>query len=72
MILIDMKLPESCTDCPCSHWITCGPHEGKLMCNVIEQNARNVDKSIVEEWDTHRPDSCPILGEAETECKMLN
>lgn len=63
MILIDIPFPESCYDCPCSHWITGGRHEGELMCNAIEFRDRcEAGKCIADNVKDRRAD-CPIKWE---------
>ena len=71
MIIINMKLPDCCDDCPCSHWIQSGPFEGHLMCNVIQDNLNDYERSIMDEWDEQRPNECPIKGEV-AEWKLVN
>ena len=58
MILIDMPMPGSCIDCPCSHTVMSGEHDGELMCCAME--ARGDDLVIVEGYENIRPNRCPI------------
>lgn len=66
MIGIQMKMPDSCVNCPMSYWIQSGKHEGLLMCNVIEKmlsenGETDLDKCLVDEWSQKRPNKCPLL-----------
>ncbi|MBO5959311.1 MAG: hypothetical protein J6Q65_04230 [Lentisphaeria bacterium] len=61
MIRIDIPLPETCEECPCSYWIQSGADAGKLMCNALEF-AGNPD-NLVEEGAPDRPDGCPIIDD---------
>lgn len=70
MVVVDMEIPRQCTDCPCSHWIQSGEFAGMLMCNVIEQGliikkkeGDATAKSLVDEYSSKRPESCPIICE---------
>lgn len=58
MVLIDMKMPKRCLDCPCSYWIRTGADEGKLMCNVKEY-CHYTDK-LVDDYYLNRPSDCPM------------
>lgn len=58
MVLVDMRLPERCLDCPCSYWIRTGRDEGRLMCNVMESN--NAENTLVDENRPTRPSDCPM------------
>ena len=59
MVVIDMKEPDCCDNCPCSYWIQTGEHAGRLMCSVMEANQKK--NCLVEERG--RPGECPILTE---------
>lgn len=64
MVKLDIDLPETCEECPCSYWIQTGRNAGKLMCNAIEfreikrtgeypENCVLVDKAS-------KPGDCPM------------
>lgn len=60
MIEIDMKIPNCCENCPCSHNISSGPHEYELMCCVKEYRGSTVAESIVERINIGRDPECPM------------
>ena len=71
MIEIDMPLPERCYECPMSHWVCSGEHEGRLMCNALEASLiragnlimagnRGIESCLVNENAAQRPENCPI------------
>lgn len=62
MILMDIPMPESCEDCPCSYWIRSGEQEGRLMCSAIEFREQEI--VLVDEG---KPARCPIRGEIREE-----
>ena len=65
MIVIDVPMPETCEDCPCSYYIRTGEYEGLMMCNAMEFKSRHMgfheelSKFFVVPED-HMPDNCPI------------
>jgi hypothetical protein len=68
MIVIDVPMPETCEDCPCSYYIRTGEYEGLMMCNAMEFKAQK--SGFREELSKHfvvaedcRPDNCPIKME---------
>lgn len=73
MVQIDMPMPETCSDCPCSYWIECGRDAGKIVCCAIEArlihdrltNGKmySVQDCVVEEVFQGRPEKCPIVEE---------
>ena len=58
MILIDIPMPPSCMDCPCSYMVRSGEHDGETMCNAME--ARGDGIVVVDGYETRRPADCPI------------
>lgn len=71
MIVIDAKIPDSCVECPCSHWIQSGEYEGMLMCNLLEyMENRNIgtEHFLVDEFADSRPlITCPMKSEKDRE-----
>lgn len=69
MILMDMPMPESCGNCPCSYQIRTGEYEGMTMCNALEFKDINtgykneMSKYFVVEEERRRPDNCPMILE---------
>ena len=59
MILIDIPMPEGCMECPCSHLITCGEHDGEMMCDALEAKGDGI--VIVDGCEDKRQDNCPII-----------
>ena len=62
MLMMDMPLPQSCENCPCSYWVQTGPNAGQLICEAMESNGK---KDIVVDWgrSKKRPPKCPIIKE---------
>ncbi len=58
MIVIDMKKPEICAECPAAYMIRSGEHEGMTMCNVMEYQGRAAEESLVDEYTV--PEGCPM------------
>ena len=58
MILIDIPMPGSCHECPCSYMIMTGEHDGEIMCNAME--ARGDGIVLIDEYASKRPKNCPI------------
>lgn len=66
MIVIDIPMPETCMECPCSYWIQSGEHEDMMLCNALEFKMRatqsQIKRCLVDEYATRRPKRCPIKG----------
>lgn len=58
MIVIDMKKPEICAECPAAYMIRNGELEGKTMCNVMEYQGKTAKDSLVDEYSL--PEGCPM------------
>lgn len=58
MIVIDMKKPEICAECPAAYMIRTGENEGLTMCNVMEYQGKTAEESLVDEYTL--PEGCPM------------
>ena len=58
MIVIDMKKPEICAECPASYMIRTGENECMMMCNVMEYLGKTAEVSLVDEYTV--PEKCPL------------
>ena len=58
MIVIDMKKPEICAECPAVHLIQSGEYEGRSMCCVKEYQGKELADTIVDEFRV--PEGCPM------------
>ena len=70
MIVIDIPMPQTCMECPCSHLIQSGTYNGWTMCAAAEwkdikktRKALNREDYLVEEWSNERQAVCPIRME---------
>lgn len=62
MITIDIPLPKSCEDCPCSHWVLHGDYEGELMCQAMEAaSPKNETGECIVNADSI-PKKCPMMN----------
>ena len=61
MIRIDMPIPRSCLDCPCSYWVQTGPMAGQMICNVMDYLGHGA--VVVDTFDVGRDTKCPIEEE---------
>ena len=61
MIVIDMRMPLHCRDCPGSYYIMPGPLEGYLMCNIQEFMGKPVAECLLEPEEPVRPSNCPLI-----------
>lgn len=65
MLIVDMKMPQRCFDCPMHDW-TYGLHETRqsvLVCNARHELTPILCQTIPN--GDERPDWCPIKGEVE-------
>ena len=60
MIIIDMRMPLHCRDCPCSYYIQTGPYIGQLMCCVMEYRGMPAAECLLEPEGQGRPAGCPL------------
>ena len=51
MILIDMKMPQRCGQCPCFH------AETQMYCQAVKPSK---EKQIIAPYGLNRPDWCPL------------
>lgn len=58
MIQIDMDLPQSCNDCPCTHMIQHGEHEGECICSILNHFGKSIPESAI--CVRRRPPNCPM------------
>lgn len=68
MVKLDISLPETCEDCPCSRYVQSGRYEGLLMCNAIEfrEKRKGIICPLHYVLFNHRdgkPGNCPMSEE---------
>ena len=66
MIVIDIPMPQSCEECPCSYYVQTGEYEGAMICNALEfkENSAGLREELSRYFvvaDDHRPENCPII-----------